>query len=121
MAREPHLGDDYVLNEIHRLREWRHDVVTPQLLALAHRHEILGGLVERLNVTVAEIGDALNNIAKRDEIQEAVSQATKAAVQAERQHWLDRIALPWRILLAVVGLLVAVSAVGSFVLRLLGL
>ena len=117
MARDP----DYLLNEIERIREWRHSVVTPQLAALSMRAEAFGSLLDGLTASVNEYHRRFDELAKRDEIEEAVSKATKEAVAEERSSWMARIKLPWRIVLGVLGALVAVSAIGNFVLRLIGL
>ncbi len=105
--------------EVERLREWRHDVVTPQLVALNHRFEYLSTMIERINFQVVEFDHKLDSIAKRDEIEDAVREATRDAVAKERQHWTERISMPWRILTYGLGVLVAGAAIGSFILNLL--
>ncbi len=116
VARDP---QDWVLAEVERLREWRHDVVTPQLAALNHRFEYLSSLVERINIQVSEFDHKLDQIAKRDEIEAAVRDATREAVAKERQHWTERLTLPWRILTYGLGIAVAGAAIGSFILNLI--
>lgn len=95
---------DYLESEVQRVRERVHDL-SGRVKALELRDEQVSSAIERLSNNVAYVGDQVRELAKKDELEEAIASAVKAerlaAQREERDHWLKGMALPYKTLVYV--------------------
>jgi hypothetical protein len=66
-------GDDGIREEVVRLRNWRHDVATPALVAAREQLKQLSADLAMVGRRLDDVEQRLNRMARADEIAEAVA------------------------------------------------
>lgn len=107
-----------VEEEVRRLRDWRHDIVDPTLRALELRDQHKDMTLERFSRQLEAVIEMQAEIAKRDEIQDAVAAAVMDATARTNKHWTERIAMPYRVAVYMAAVIGAGTVVSNAIIAL---
>jgi hypothetical protein len=79
------LGDDQEHEELVRLRNWRHDVATPALVAAREQLKQQSADLAMVNRRLDDVEQRLNRMARADEIAKAVTERLAANTEQSRK------------------------------------